>query len=243
MRRLLTVLPWVACVLLLALLLGLGTWQLDRATQKSRLLEAFEAARSSQPRPFDPTALASTTYQHVEARGRFLADRQYLLDNRTHAGRAGYHVLSVMVMADARHGLLVNRGWVPWGKYRGELPDISIDPTIHTVHGLLAPVPGSGILLGETGHDGLGWPRVVQTVEPERIGAALGLVVLPRVLLLDPDGPGGYVREWAPTTAIGPDRHRAYALQWFSLAATLVVIVAVVARRRRVGASSRGEST
>ncbi len=47
---------------------------------------------------------------------------QFLLDNMTHAGRAGYEVLTPLLLDDGRV-LLVNRGWLPLpdGR-RDELP-------------------------------------------------------------------------------------------------------------------------
>ena len=43
------------------------------------------------------------------------------------------------------------------------------------------------------------------------------------VLLLDKDQPGGFVREWNPVV-VGPERHVGYAVQWFALAAALVIL-------------------
>ena len=41
---------------------------------------------------------------------------------------------------------------------------------------------------------------------------------------MDAAAPDGFVREWSPYLGIGPDRHRGYALQWFSLAAAVAVV-------------------
>ena len=65
-------LPLVAGVLLTLLLLRLGVWQLDRASEKKAMAEAFA----------NPASIAQVTetlspeqYQSLEARGRYLADR------------------------------------------------------------------------------------------------------------------------------------------------------------------------
>jgi cytochrome oxidase assembly protein ShyY1 len=54
-------------------------------------------------------------------------------------------------------------------------------------------------------------------------------------VLLDADAPDGYVRDWqAPT--LGPERHVAYAGQWFALAvgaAAAAVVIAVRTARRK----------
>jgi surfeit locus 1 family protein len=51
------------------------------------------------------------------------------------------------------------------------------------------------------------------------------------LVLLDPDQPEGYVRQWqAP--GFPPLRHVAYAVQWFGLALALCVIYLVTNLRR-----------
>ncbi|MGD2032747.1 MAG: SURF1 family protein, partial [Gammaproteobacteria bacterium] len=52
-----------------------------------------------------------------------------------------------------------------------------------------------------------------------------------RIVLLDASAEDGYLRNWAPTE-FGPERHYGYALQWFALAATLVIIYVVLNVKR-----------
>jgi surfeit locus 1 family protein len=44
-----------------------------------------------------------------------------------------------------------------------------------------------------------------------------------RIVLLDPESPGGYVREWSPA-GMPPSRHFSYAIQWWGFAAVLLVL-------------------
>ena len=52
------------------------------------------------------------------------------------------------------------------------------------------------------------------------------------MVLLSPKAEHGYVREWVLYEG-GPERHEAYALQWFSMAAALVIIYVAVNLRRQ----------
>jgi surfeit locus 1 family protein len=52
------------------------------------------------------------------------------------------------------------------------------------------------------------------------------------LLRLDPRSAHGYLREW-DTVPFTPERHLAYALQWFGLSVVLLVIF-VAAQLRRV---------
>ena len=77
-----------------------------------------------------------------------------------------------------------------------------------------------------------GWPRVVQQIELEQFESLLGHELLPVLLQLDPEDPHGFVRDWRPVYGVTPDKHRAYALQWYTLALVLVIIYIGMNTRR-----------
>lgn len=223
----------------LALLLRLGAWQLSRAEEKASMIAAARSAQAQAP--IDLSVLPAHGLERRKAlgSGRYDLSRQYLLDNRVHRGTAGYHVLTPLrIGADERdpdtreRWIVVNRGWVPAGASRDMLPPVGGPEAAVAVSGTLADPPSTGLLLGDSGYDGARWPRRVQTVDLDRIGLDLGGEVAPLLLLLAPGERHGFVRDWRPVRGIGPDRHRAYAFQWFALALALVVIYAVVNTRR-----------
>ena len=234
-----TLWPTLATIAVLALLLWLGFWQLDRAAQKRQLADEFTARMRDAPlavtadadhRGFDPD---SWRYRRVEVRGRYLGARQFLLDNRTHRGTAGYHVLTALELTPgADSAVMVNRGWVAVGPRRDRLPALAVPPGQVKVSGIVGIPPRESFLLGASGYEQRTWPRVVQVADLTEMQAAFGTRLLPFVVLLEAEGPHGYVREWTPYLGFGPDRHRAYAFQWFSLAGALVIIYLVVNSRR-----------
>jgi cytochrome oxidase assembly protein ShyY1 len=76
------------------------------------------------------------------------------------------------------------------------------------------------------------WPRLVTRIDYEALGDVLGTRLVPAVIRLDPSIP------WALTARplrprFGPMRHVGYAVQWFALAHTVVVIAGVLLHRRR----------
>jgi len=155
-----------------------------------------------------------------------------------HDGAAGYHVLTPFA-TEAGPVILVNRGWVAQD-YGGALPDVGIGSGVadepRTVTGRVARLPRPAIAVGETA-TGDGWPRVVHFPQPDDLKPLLvgwlnGGELLEPILLLDPAAADGYVRAWQPT-GTGPERHLAYALQWFAFAATLAAIWLVMFLRRR----------
>ena len=229
------IVPTVAAVVAIATFSWLGLWQLDRAGEKERRRGAFAARTSdapillsqrlsTMPVEFD---LAWWRYRHVEFSGEVLGDRQYLLDNRTRNAVAGYHVYVPMHVTGLDRVVLVNRGWVEGGPVREHLPDVSWNATELVVSGFVEQ-PRLPILLGDDGYAESSWPKVVQRIDFDKIARDLERPVLPFVVLMDAAAPGGFVREWSPYLGIGPDRHRGYALQWFSLAAAVAVVWIVI---------------
>ena len=158
--------------MLLALLCGLGFWQLDRAAGKEERKNAFESARAV---VLDERALAREPYEfaRVELHGRYDAAHQFLQDNRTHRGRAGYQVLTPL--RTPRNGaVLVSRGWVPADPDRTSLPDVAVPAGALRVRGTVRLPREDLLVLGETGYAGSGWPRVVQRVEIAAMQRSLG---------------------------------------------------------------------
>jgi surfeit locus 1 family protein len=66
--------------------------------------------------------------------------------------------------------------------------------------------------------------------------AALGRPLEDRIVLLDPEQPDGFVRAWQPSV-FPPERHLSYAVTWFALAATVVVLFVALNLRQAPGAS------
>jgi surfeit locus 1 family protein len=227
--------PWVAGTLLLALFLSLGNWQLQRADEKRTVLTDFEAAAEARHQPLDLSVdpLALLRFQPVAVTGRYLPERQFLLDNQVREGRVGYRVITPLVDARGRT-LLIERGWIPRSPERGMLPDVSegmnADPV--SIQGQVYVPFGEGFRLGDM-DDAASWPRVIQYLDFEAMGARLERDVVPLTVRLDPDQPQGYLRDWRPVLPMGPERHLAYAVQWFGLALALVIIAIVMTYRRR----------
>ena len=231
--------PALATLVLFPLLMALGFWQLGRAEIKAEQLTL--RSQRSEHHVLDLARLgelrAQDRYREVEGRGQYLVDRQILLDNRTHAGQAGYHVLTP-VLLEAGTAVLVNRGWIALGGTREVLPALPAPQGEVVVRGILDRPPRPGLRLGEGIVAKSGWPMVVLEVDFDDLSNLLDSTLVPALVLLDPDEPGGFVRHWEPDREFGPDRHRGYAAQWFLLAAALLVIFIVV-NVRRVGNDSR----
>jgi surfeit locus 1 family protein len=208
---------------------SLGQWQQGRAEYKTALAEQYEARGAEPaillpPEKVDPAALE---FRHVLARGEFLKDRGFLLDNQVFKGVAGYHVITPLRIDGSAVAVLVDRGWVAAGRSRSDPPAVRTDPGIRSVEGIAA-VPNSRFVeLREETRDG----PFRQNIVLDRLERELGIPLQPIVIRQTSASDDELVREWA-LPDVGVDKHRAYALQWYCFAALAVVLYVVLNLKR-----------
>ena len=229
---------WWALLLTLAgalLFLRLGVWQLHRADFKESLLRRYAAAETAAPQDFATIAARppEDSFPRVRVRGRYLADRLYLLDNPKHDERGGVEAFAPFELAGHGPLLLVDLGFLP-GSGNGKTPQLPPLPdTPVDLQGLYVPPPPSGF---EMGGNALArqtrWPKQSIYLAMDQVAGDLGRTLYPRVLALDADAASIYVRQHALDLSMPPARHRAYAFQWFAFAAAAVVILLVLHRKR-----------
>lgn len=230
----------LATLVALALLIGLGVWQLERLAWKEGLIAAINEGLRQPPvtleEPPDAwTALAGAEYRPVSVTGRFRhGEERHLF--AVQDGEMGWHVYTPL---ETRGGnvVMVNRGFVPEtlkdparraaGQVAGEV----------TVQGLLRR-PG---VRGWFEPDADAVRNVWYWRDLAGMTASLPEADRARVLPLfveaaaEPANPGGWPRGGVTRLDI-PNRHLEYALTWFGLAATLLAVFGAFAWSRLRGA-------
>jgi surfeit locus 1 family protein len=226
--------PTLATFMLLPLMAWLGMWQLDRADQKQRLQAEYDN-RQLEPAVRLLSVLEnpeSLRFRRVVARGQYEPKYQILIDNRVHQGQAGYYVLTPLRLENGSVRVLVNRGWVPVGRSRSELPIIDTPKDTVEVTGLATVPQTKGFHLGGARPPGATWQPVWQYLDLQVYRKDVSFPVQPMVVLLDAENPnGGFVRQWARLDA-GIATHQGYAFQWFSLAVALAGIYILLNTRK-----------
>lgn len=226
----------LATLALVVAFASLGRWQIARMHEKEALFAAYDSGAAMTVN-LSLVPPGSGRFQRVSAIGRYDSDHQFLLDNMTSGGRAGLQVLTPLVIDEGRT-VLVNRGWVPLAR-REDLPAVSVAANERIVSGRLSDFPRAGIELeAPPAPASAPWPRVVSYPRQEQLEQALGRPVYPGLLQLDTDQPDGFVREWRPST-FPPERHLGYAVTWFALAATVLVVYVFTNLRRRPAGDTR----
>lgn len=232
--------PSIATLVAFAILVSLGGWQLRRLAWKEGVIGRMQARIHAPPQPLPAVEswpklqLIDYEYLRVAARGVF--EHQYET-YVFHAGGSGVLEPGWLVMTPLRlesgARVIVNRGFVPMALQ---------DPATRA----------AGQIEGETEVAGLmRWPeprnpftpadkldnRVMYVKDPAAIAARFGLdAVAP--FLIDAEAapiPGGWPKGGQTTISI-PNNHFSYALTWFGLSITLLVVFALFAMRRLRGA-------
>jgi len=213
----------VVTLILFPLFIRLGFWQLDRAEIKHHMVDAFDQ-RISMPDLDLNTHLDlndKQNYRHAAVSGVYDQAHQIFLDNKVYNSRPGFQVLTPMHIDGTDKWILVNRGWVPMGMSRKQLPDINIKDDRQQIEGqLLMPSKGEFTLQGGNIW-GTDWPQIIQWLNIGELSRQLGRDFLPYALLLSKGAKEGFVRDWHPVT-VKPEQSESYAVQWFSFAAILL---------------------
>lgn len=225
--------PTIAVLILLPLLIRLGFWQIARANEKRAIIAEQKAKMALPPRHIDrPLANAEGLQFHrLQIDGKFLDKYQIFIDNKIHQNQAGYDVVTPMRIGVSRQYVLVDRGWVPMGKSRADLPKINTPHHAVSIVGIAKYHTKDVVSFGDGNRSNKGWPAVVRWVDIKAIAKETKLDLVPFMLLLDPESRFGYVRHWKFIN-MPPAKHMSYAVQWFAMAIALVVIYLVVNLKR-----------
>ncbi|HMG58615.1 MAG TPA: SURF1 family protein [Burkholderiales bacterium] len=218
----------IAAAVFIALAISLGNWQTRRAEEKLELGRRLDEAAKGPVLSVPPVRLDASAFdrRRVSARGRFVARAALLLDNKVLHGAAGYHVLTPLKLEGGELHVLVNRGWIAAGE-RSRLPAVPTPETLQTIEGIAVTPSRRFIELAPEGASG----PLRQNLVPEREEKRLGLGLQPFVIEQTSDAQDGLAREWErPDT--GVDRHRSYALQWYSFAALAAVLYVALSFKR-----------
>lgn len=240
------VLGWLLALAVIVAFAWLGCWQLERMHEKQTRLDA--AAHALKPQSAQPLLLASSParaqgYDWALGSGA-LANATVWLDNQVQDGKPGLRMYCVLLPDDGVQALLLDAGWWPLDGKR-DMPVFGCPVgSAQRVRGLLAPPPSSGLLHGDAMATS-GLRRWLATrIDPVAIARELKLSagIAPRVLRLDParnKGDTGVmlvpgVRDLVilPNT-LTPARHLGYAVQWFGLALTVLVVAVVLTLKAR----------
>ncbi|MGX1318700.1 surfeit locus 1 family protein [Bradyrhizobium sp. USDA 377] len=202
-----------------ALLIALGVWQIERRAWKLALIDRVEQRVHAPAEPIPAPAAwptvtaASDEYRHVSVTGRFLHDRETLVQAVTEEG-PGYWVLTPLQRGDGTL-VLVNRGFVPSERRDASARQAGNPEGQVEITGLLRITePKGGFLRNNVPQHNRWYSRDVAAIAAARN--------LNEVAPFFVDADAGSQTAGGPigglTVIRFPNNHLIYALTWFALA-------------------------
>ena len=173
-------------------------------------------------------AVDDVLYRRVRAKGQWIAEGQFFIDNQVLDGRAGFHVITPLRIEGSPRVALVDRGWIERTAEYPKAPPVDVPAGDVQVSGIATLPPKRYLELSADTIEGNVW----QNLSIDRYRSLTGRPVLPFVVIADFAPPQLVAVHERPDTGI--ERHREYSLTWYSLAATTLVLwIALNLRRAR----------
>ncbi len=223
------VIPTIAALAVALSALTLGNWQTKRGNEKEQLKAQIEAAKALPPIATKEVTSSTHDKRRVQLTGVLLEDKTIYIDNRTHKGQAGFHVVTPLKMEGSI--VLVLRGWIVRDVAdRAKLPQRKIILEPVSLVGLSQADFIKSYELGKTAKPGAE-DKLWQSATVDEVSKWSGLSLSPFVVRQTEEmktTPGvvvedGLVRDWAAFNT-DVDKHRGYAVQWYSLSGLSVVL-------------------
>ena len=236
--------PAVAAVIVTAILVGLGIWQVQRLAWKEALIARVAAGMSAvpvaAPGPADWPGLDidDREYQPVAVSGRFINDREIhviyaLTSPRGRFGGQGYMVMTPFV-TDAGWVVYVNRGFVPADKVdRASRPGSAIEGETTVTGVLRRSADRSWFMPGDNVAANQWFSRDPALYAPTETLPSTEVAPYLIDAKFDASLPGG-LPQGGETLIDFPNNHLGYAITWFGLALTCVgVFIAFATEKLR----------
>ncbi len=167
---------------------SLGLWQLGRAQLRNATQAAIEARSALEPItpgtwPRAEVGLPAAVHRRARLTGRWMHAHTLALDNRPMAGRAGFLVLTPLLL-DSGDVVVVQRGWLPRQVQDRSRVDLPVNPSGSAavyLEGRVMPSPSRVLEIGQPLAQGTGPVR--QNLDRADWARTVGKTMLPGALL------------------------------------------------------------
>jgi surfeit locus 1 family protein len=233
------VLAGLASLIGIAVLIGLGLWQLERKAWKEQLIARLTERAAESPRPMPPReswerlSQDELEFRRVAFPAEFLHEHEALVHSfgsafRPDASGPGYWVFTPARLAGGSL-VVVNRGFVPEGRRdANSRGGGQVNGSVEIVGAMRWPEPRSQFTPADNpdanvwylrDHLAIAGAKRLETVAPFYVEQEA------------PPAPGGFPRAGKLSVSLA-NNHFQYALTWFGLAASLFAVFAIWALQR-----------
>ena len=192
------------------MLLSLGSWQLYRLNWKLDLISEIE--NSLKINPVELSKSNNKNYLRIKTSGTIDFDKQIYLYNLNNSGKPGFEVINPILIGNENY--LINRGWIPFNKK--DKAEINLINTNHII-GTLKKQSKANSFKPENDIEKNYW----FTLDRDDIFSYTGKKFSKYIIYLN----GDYkTPEPKVITANISNNHKKYAITWFSMAISILLI-------------------
>lgn len=200
----------------LAVMLGLGTWQLQRLEWKTNLLATIAERLDLPAEPLPANPGADWQFRRATVEGQVVGGQWFRFPGHSRNDAVG-ELLMLLVQRPDGSLVAVENGWVPFGQPSPPLPETL------AAEGIVRAPAEPGLFTPANDPAGNAW----YVASPAAMAAAAGLPAAKAVpMYLKPP-------DWHPHL---PNDHLQYALTWFALAGIFLVIFVLFHRKKPTAA-------
>jgi surfeit locus 1 family protein len=203
-----TIISFFFVLFLFFILIGLGTWQLQRHAEKKALLEILSQSQNKPQENLDHIR-EPELFQPLFAEGHFVPGKTLCLQSKTLHGKSGVYILDVFKTQKGRY-LLVQRGW-------SATQNTLIPPGTWKIEGI-ARVPSPPTFFQPNNI-----PPTYFWIDLKALSQNLSLPLLPYYLVLNQSlDPTIFPTDPIPFPR---NNHLEYAITWYTLALALIIML------------------
>ena len=192
------------------MLLSLGSWQLYRLNWKLDLISEIE--NSLKINPVELSKSNNKNYLRIKTSGTIDFDKQIYLYNLNNSGKPGFEVINPILISNENY--LINRGWIPFDKK--DKAEINLINTNHII-GTLKKQSKANSFKPENDTEKNYW----FTLDRDDIFSYTGKKFSKYIIYIN----GDYkTPEPKVITANISNNHKKYAITWFSMAISILLI-------------------
>ncbi|MGC6537597.1 MAG: SURF1 family protein [Candidatus Puniceispirillaceae bacterium] len=214
--------PTLFSVPALLVLIMLGSWQVQRLTWKTELINQFQERSQAQPvyPASDSLKAGEIEFQRIAIDGEFIHDQTVYLTGRTYEGNAGFHVVTVF---ETNRGdqFFINRGWVSEAYREPESRPFSMIEGATRIEGIIRLPQRQGQFVPDNEPDKGFW----FTMKPDEVASFLKLPNVEQAFFIDAVRPLDAKLTLPIAAEVKVDvrnAHLNYAITWFGLALSLI---------------------
>lgn len=215
---------FISFILMQAILLSLGIWQVQRLAWKEDLLARIEARKEADA-VLLPAAIKTPEdweYRRARVAGTFDAAHVFWLKPRTDNGKVGAHMLALLRRGDGKLPVFINRGFVP----DDAREKVAVPTVPQTLEGIVQ-IPHKSTFTPDNNPAKNDW----YWADIQAMARAAGYQMALPVIVTLPPHDGGYPAGFAAAAQIR-NNHLQYALFWFGMAGILMLVFVLSQREK-----------